>query len=41
MKDKSLLHTVLLIILILVGGIALFWLVVVRVLAKLGGLAAK
>ena len=37
MKDKSLLHTILLIILILVAGIALFWLVVVRVLAKLGG----
>jgi ubiquinone/menaquinone biosynthesis C-methylase UbiE len=33
----SLLHTILLIILILMGGIAFFWLVVVRVLAKLSG----
>jgi ubiquinone/menaquinone biosynthesis C-methylase UbiE len=33
----SLLHTILLIVLILIGGIAFFWLVVVRVLAKLHG----
>jgi ubiquinone/menaquinone biosynthesis C-methylase UbiE len=33
----SLLHTISLIVLILVGGIAFFWLVVVRVLAKLHG----
>jgi ubiquinone/menaquinone biosynthesis C-methylase UbiE len=37
MKDKSLLHKIVLIVLILVGGIAFFWLVVVRVLAKLTG----
>jgi ubiquinone/menaquinone biosynthesis C-methylase UbiE len=33
----SLLHKIVLIVLILVGGIAFFWLVVVRVLAKLHG----
>jgi len=37
MKDKSLLHKIALIVLILLGGIAFFWLVVVRVLAKLNG----
>jgi len=37
MNAPSLLHTVSLIVLILVGGIAFFWLVVVRVLAKLHG----
>ena len=37
MKDKSLFHKIALIVLILLGGIAFFWLVVVRVLAKLHG----
>ena len=37
MNAPSLLHPILLIVLILVGGIAFFWLVVVRVLAKLHG----
>jgi ubiquinone/menaquinone biosynthesis C-methylase UbiE len=35
MKGKSLLHKIVLIILILIGGITFLWLVVVRVLAKL------
>jgi len=37
MKGKSLLHKIVLIILILIGGITFLWLVVVRVLAKLTG----
>ena len=37
MKGKSLLHKIVLIILILIGGITFLWLVVVRVLAQLTG----
>ena len=35
MKNKSLLHKTILIVLILVGGIAVFWLVVLKVLVRL------
>jgi len=37
MKGKSLLHKIVLIILILIGGITFLWLVVIRVMAKLNG----